>query len=993
MFGLGPSSLPFGPTYKLFLRSVHATEHLFLAYIQNSDYELPLGVELPTKLKGWIKGYPKMLPRSPEGMESPRPNQRMVTVASVRRNVRLYSTDLVSTATTWCTTGEHTSKSEWTRTVPSSSGEYSKPQYTDDYKKQLNLPKGAEPKLHYDGGLRPGMPTPMAGVPSSPAYRNPIDDAIARSHPELSSTSSLTSSTTSNEERYKNLADLQWSQFSESGFKAPDSKLLQFDLGETARRNARNPKKRETVNWNDFALAGFDRPPSKAPLLGEGGRPDTPIGGKDGPLPLLPLDPLAEVLQFSVPLERPDAWTDHSAEITRKLRKQQKALPNFGWETTAISGRNWVVEESMIAAWAELCLSSGWMDRGEGTFRESNWVLIEFKAIPIDPSTARPSSREGSDPRTSGQWYLVEEFIPREYRDDLQHPKKKKNPLFASLTPKSKKWTSAATVNGHPYTGRPRSPDPRDYEFDAVIRNSSSTTKLTLGGGGQPPPKQPELNRVATPTRDTSSAAVFARPKPVRAKTGGDAPPETPSKAISAPLFVPPRGDSLGSGSGLRPMPAPVSAPAATLSQPDASPPETPSKSSMGISSPALGPKITNSFARLKPGRRTGQTPAEWDASIEFEARSESDSDEGDATRASGPNVPPKDGAKRLSKQDPWVDIVVRNPDEQNGSIGRVSGSGPHHQNGADSGDSGHARYDNSSDGHGMDPERAQAEIDQVMRGIPRLSDGPEDITPRRSLDDDEVVRPRHRPTGRADADEVGVPSGLVHRRAATDLRAPKSREELAAASPTSPDASTPNRAARLPLPTSPYPPGRSPPPGAAPAVRQLPTIPPAPQTASPTSPVASPPPRSSSVPQGRNGNGSGVSSLVNMYQNKEAAALATIPPALLPKSQQSPSTAAAAGGNGLPESPAAARSLPSTPARPSAIPVPVGSQKPPALAAPTPHNAVAETSSIITDASGESIEPLDPPQPIFEPPRVPSPARYVHGAPLTNVLEEEEEE
>ena len=99
--GLGPSSLPFGPTYKLYLRACLATEHLLLAYIQNSNHELPLGVELPPRLKGWIRGYPSMLPRTLEGLEWPRPNQRMIPIASIRRNVRLSSDDLVQNATTW----------------------------------------------------------------------------------------------------------------------------------------------------------------------------------------------------------------------------------------------------------------------------------------------------------------------------------------------------------------------------------------------------------------------------------------------------------------------------------------------------------------------------------------------------------------------------------------------------------------------------------------------------------------------------------------------------------------------------------------------------------------------------------------------------------------------------------------------------------------------------------------------------------------------------
>jgi len=312
-----------------------------------------------------------MLPRTQEDLERARPNQRMVPIASIRRNVRLYTGDLVQNATTWCAQGDHTSRKEWKRAVPNHSGEYSKPRYTDDYKKQLNLMKSMEPKTRYDGGMKLSSSSSTTDFSSSPprTFRNPIDDAIARSHPELSSTSSLSSTTTS-EERFRNLADLQWSQFSETGFKAPDTKLLQFDLGETARRNARNVGKRDSINWTDFTLAGFDRPLLKPSLSS----PPPVTGQKE--LPFLPLDPLAEVLQFSVPIDRPDTWSEHSSELTRKLKKQQKSLPSFGWETGAVAGRDWYVEEGMIATWAEFCLSSGWMDRLEGTFRESNWALV-----------------------------------------------------------------------------------------------------------------------------------------------------------------------------------------------------------------------------------------------------------------------------------------------------------------------------------------------------------------------------------------------------------------------------------------------------------------------------------------------------------------------------------------------------------------------------------------------------------------------------------------
>lgn len=570
---------------------------------------------------------------------------------------------------------------------------------------------------------------------------------------------------------------------------------------------------------------------------------------------------------------------------------------------------------------------------------------IEFKAVPEELSAARPTSRDGAaaDPRTGSQWFLVEEFIPREYRDDLQSPKKKKNPLLASLNAKNKKWQPASTMNGQPYAGRPRSPNPRDYEFDAVIRNSGSTTKLTLSSPTVPPLSRPELTRVATP-RDGSSPVVMSPGPKSRSRTM-EVPPERPepSKSISAPLFVPPRVDSKEYK-----LPSPAA-------------PETPSK-------PGGTPKVTGSLARLRPGKPR-QPPAEWDASIEFETRTESDTSGDDGQSPSGPSK--RGHARRLSKQDAWVDIVVMNPDEQPGEDG--------------------LRLTASRD---ADPLLAQAEIDRVVENMRRAPQ--EAFNPRRSVvDDDEVLRPRGRHVSRADSDEVGIQAGTINGRRPTiatkpheDLQIPPVAEPAVQETP----------ARRLPLPASPYPPGRTPSPS---GVRQLPPVSSPPEPAPAPNPVPSPA-----------GRGSGVSSLVEMYHNKEAAALATIPPALLPKSQQAPlntpsrlpvSVSPPVNSGSVPRSNSAPVPMPSPvgptaateeayPAapvqRPSGIPISVQPQH----HTPSPPRNATDDMSSITEASEDSMEPLEPPPPL-DPQRVPSPGRYVHGAPLTNVMEADEEE
>lgn len=590
--------------------------------------------------------------------------------------------------------------------------------------------------------------------------------------------------------------------------------------------------------------------------------------------------------------------------------------------------------------------------------------------MPEEPG-ARPASRAAVDPRTGSQWFLVEEFIPREYRDDLQSPRKKKNPLLASLNAKSKKWQPASTMNGQPYAGRPRSPNPRDYEFDAVIRNSSSTTRLTLSSStatATPHPLSRPERSVATP-KDGTSSVIWPGPK---SSSSGIveiiAERSEHPKNISAPLFVPPRAESKENK-----FPSPA-------------PPEIPSKAG---SAPSLPPKVAGSLARLRPSK-TRQQPAEWDASIEFETRSESDTSGDEGQLRSGPFRPGH--ARRHSKQDGWVDIVVLNPDEQTGEDG--------------------IRQIPSRD---ADPAAAQAQIDRAVETIRRA---PKEASNLREsvVDDDEVLRPRGRHVNRADSDEVGIPAGTLNGRRPGVPAKPREDSHIppvAAPAVQETTALTPVR--RLPLPASPYPPGRTPSPS---GVHQLPPTPSSP-TPTPTpmpasAPAPNPPPRSASVPMpagrsGGNGNG-GVSSLVQMYHSKEAAALATIPPALLPKSQQpqinapsrlpvSVSAANPPGGSTTstpplsnsapaptpPTAVAPEEAYPAAPVqRPSGIPVSVQPQ----------HHSTrsADDRSSITEASEDSIEPYEPLPPL-EPQRVSTPGRYVHGAPLTNVMEAEEEE
>ena len=65
--------------------------------------------------------------------------------------------------------------------------------------------------------------------------------------------------------------------------------------------------------------------------------------------------------------------------MQRKLRKSQKTLPAFGWDTAPVmDGREDVVEEGFVDVFCDLLYGGGWMERGELTFRECNWALVSW---------------------------------------------------------------------------------------------------------------------------------------------------------------------------------------------------------------------------------------------------------------------------------------------------------------------------------------------------------------------------------------------------------------------------------------------------------------------------------------------------------------------------------------------------------------------------------------------------------------------------------------
>lgn len=282
LFGLGPSTLAFHHAYVCYLRATVATEHLLLSFIRWQDTGPGLlgaavgagagaskALGVPPRLKAWIQGYPAMLPGSAKH-ERPQPRRgaRTVRVLSVRRNVRMYTPDLVKSAASWAyrprggggvisSAGDRAfaGSKEWERIVPPTLK--LSPRYSDNFKKRMDL----SPGFHPDSGVHLG-PGSVGGAGGAGAGSG---GAMA---PSLSSSISSASSAATGmslhderehgaglgllggvggrigvgtvglgEDRFRSLTDLRWGEFEVVGFGdlGADERKLQFDLTEGAR--------------------------------------------------------------------------------------------------------------------------------------------------------------------------------------------------------------------------------------------------------------------------------------------------------------------------------------------------------------------------------------------------------------------------------------------------------------------------------------------------------------------------------------------------------------------------------------------------------------------------------------------------------------------------------------------------------------------------------------------------------------------------------------
>ncbi|KIL57157.1 hypothetical protein M378DRAFT_1029718 [Amanita muscaria Koide BX008] len=322
-----------------------------------------LGV--PARLKDWIKSYPASLPflNDPKKDTAPQPckGARTVRLLNVRRNVRLYSTDLVRIAATWGSRATprlsagpsntlYLSK-EWERVAPTTLK--LPPKYSEAFKKRMNIPQ---------------LSSRLA--PSTSSYMSSASSASSAASGPSEKFGSLTLNPREGEDRFRSLTDMRWGEFESMGFGSIGEvdKKLEFDLTEGARQ------KRQTLSWNDFSAAGFSRTDA----------------------------PLSTTLQFTGPaLNTVASWPSQKVEISKKLNKAEKSLPHFGWDTEPVDVvfNEEVIEEAFLDVFCNLIYGGGWMDgeRYEEIDRDSNWALVSVRRMGAEIGVEKPRDEYASD--------------------------------------------------------------------------------------------------------------------------------------------------------------------------------------------------------------------------------------------------------------------------------------------------------------------------------------------------------------------------------------------------------------------------------------------------------------------------------------------------------------------------------------------------------------------------------------------------------------------
>ncbi|KAL8286258.1 hypothetical protein RQP46_004746 [Phenoliferia psychrophenolica] len=293
----------------------------------------------------------------------------------------------------------------------------------------------------------PPVPTPLF----TPHYRHLLN---------IRSTSRADNNDDEGElQRYKTVVDKKWGSFGDFGFSDIDSGKLEFDLTEGERNKIR--AKHETLDWGSFESSGF------------GGR-DT-FGTKD----LIFHQNIAAKVQ---------AGPVSQQQITARLRETEKLLPPFLYDTTPKEEKRLLVDVNFFEAWADVLVSGGW---ARDELKESSFALVQWKARVRDGEIAKGRATGPNEDRTEERWVLVEEYVPREYRDELRDGKKKPESKGASFLrsvrkkPKEQQPVArlTATQITHPHVPHHPAPasastTPRQVDESVFATGRTGDTKL-----------------------------------------------------------------------------------------------------------------------------------------------------------------------------------------------------------------------------------------------------------------------------------------------------------------------------------------------------------------------------------------------------------------------------------------------------------------------------------------------------------------------------------
>lgn len=267
---------------------------------------------------------------------------------------------------------------------------------------------------------------------------------------------------------YGSLVDKQWGDFMYEGFSAPDQSKLTFDLRESERK-ARSQRP-GSVQWSQFEKSGF-------------------VIADDG---------LASVLSFDDGLRDDlERWPAERAELMEKLRKANKMIPSFAYDTTPYIVSSPTLDSSTTGQWdtkpisqfdevfaevyADILLGNGWSNRDEQTHRNANFVMVQYKSRPT-PSTLGSQSAgslrqtrgyiSDSDDRIDAAWFVVEEIVPAQYRSEMEasgRSKGRSGPSMRKLNIFRKKKEDLTPKNNNNHQSNHQSDAPSS-SFDELFR-------------------------------------------------------------------------------------------------------------------------------------------------------------------------------------------------------------------------------------------------------------------------------------------------------------------------------------------------------------------------------------------------------------------------------------------------------------------------------------------------------------------------------------------